>query len=90
MPPTAPIVRLGQPAESDVCGQYRLHADCIADGERDRPVAALLVELDAQGLPAVRLFGPSPVGARDRVATLTGYVEILMDAIATANAAASN
>lgn len=90
MPPTAPIVRLGLPAESDVCGQYRHHVDCIADGERDRPCAALLIEVDANGLPAVRLFGPKPADARERMALLTRYAEILLDAISATNAQASN
>lgn len=90
MPPTTPIVRLGQPAESDVCGQYRLHADCIADGERARPRAALLIEVDGHGLPSVRLFGPAAANARERIATLARYAEILIDAISVTNAEASN
>lgn len=90
MPEPTTIVRPGKPAENDVCGQYRLHADCIADGERERPCAALLVEVDSRGLPTVRFFGPRPDGARERMAALTHYAEIILASISDANADASH
>ena len=51
--------RAGYPDPADVAGQYRLHADRIANGELPRPSRAIVIEFDADGALAVTAFGPA-------------------------------
>ena len=55
-------VRSGFPEPTNVAGQYRLHADRIANGEADMPANALLVELNAAGGLTVTIIGPPMEG----------------------------
>lgn len=52
------IARSGMPASENLPGQYRLHADRIADGEIAAPQNAILIELCQDGTTRLVEFGP--------------------------------
>lgn len=76
------VARLGLPAAENVAGQYRLHADRIADGEVPRPRMAVLVEVGPDGISRVYTFG-GELPARTKCA-------LLLDAAQHFNAEAGN
>lgn len=63
-------LRSGLPDAANVAGQYRLHADRIANGETDMPANALLVELNAAGALTVTLIGQPMDGHSIKAALL--------------------
>lgn len=52
------IARSGMPAPKNLPGQYRLHADRIADGEIAAPQNSILIELCSDGTTRMLEFGP--------------------------------
>jgi hypothetical protein len=85
-----PVARLGLPAVSDVAAQYRLHADCIANGEVPRPRHAVLVDIDASGQPVVYTFGMAEACSRERLNLIAAGISALGDAARAVNATSSN
>lgn len=65
-----PGTYIGKPSVADVAAQYRAHAALVSDGERPRPVRALLMEFDADGKPRVYTFGPDFNSNRDAISAL--------------------
>ena len=63
-------LRSGLPDTTNVAGQYRLHADRIANGETDMPANAVIVELNAAGALTVTLIGPPMDGHSIKAALL--------------------
>lgn len=84
------IARLGVPEVSDVVGQYRLHVDCIADGEMPRPARAVLIETTADGRQIVSVFGNEKDHYREDVSLLANATTAIAEAIRHANACAGN
>lgn len=68
--------------EGDVLSEFRAHTALVADGQRPRPQRALLIELDADGLPRLYQFGPV-FSKREALSLLLGVTHTL-------NAEASN
>lgn len=76
------IARSGMPAEKNLPGQYRLHADRIADGEIEAPQNAILIELCRDGTTRMIEFGP---GMQRQMAT-----SLLLAATQLTNSQAGN
>ena len=69
-------VRSGLPEPTNVAGQYRLHADRIANGETCVPANAVLVELNAAGALSVTVIGPPMDGSCIKTALLAAAASI--------------
>lgn len=82
-------IRTGLPAQDDIPGQLRLHADRISNQEIPRPLAAIMLEFYDADTSALWLINIPTACARERIPIYSGAIHVLMRAIESANAEAS-
>lgn len=61
---------VAMPKPDDVAGQLRHLATRIADGELDRPMRALVILYDDQGMPETHTLGTPYASQREAIAEL--------------------